>query len=168
MFKKRIELIVQKIKLHKRINQKIFDCLFEFYQSKHFLKSVNTFSFSVTHPEDPTGRFYLMVANFPDEEGFVQTQIVDENLPVSANLKNIATFEDLIKEIESFLKTSFDLKFHLSIDSEDSERESFKSRPYSDSFNQSTRRNELEESLDIPESYKLLNYRESFYQSSSV
>ena len=121
MFKKRIELIVQKLKLHKRINQKIYDCLFEFYQSKYFLKTINTFSFSILHPEDPTGRFYLMVANFPDEEGFVQTQIVDEKLPISANLKTIPTFEELIKEIYSFFKTTFELKFNLSLDSTDSE-----------------------------------------------
>ena len=62
-----------------------------------------------------------MVANFPGEDGFTQTQIIDDRLPVSADLKIILNFEQLIFEINSFLKSELDFNLNLSIDSEDSE-----------------------------------------------
>jgi hypothetical protein len=62
-----------------------------------------------------------MVANFPGEDGLTQTQIIDDRLPVSADLKTILNFEQLIFEINSFLKSKLDFNLNLSIDSEDSE-----------------------------------------------
>ncbi len=103
MFLKKIELILHKIKLHKKINQIIFETLFAFYESGHFIKTQDSFIFSITLPDDKS--IYLMVANFPREDGFTQTQIIDDRLPVSADLKIILNFEQLIFKIKSFLKT---------------------------------------------------------------
>jgi hypothetical protein len=119
MFLKKIELILHKIKLHKKIYQIIFETLFAFYDSGHFIKTQDSFIFSITHPDDKS--IYLMVANFPGEDGFTQTQIIDDRLPVSADLKIILNFEQLIFEINRFLKTKLDFNFNFSIDSEDSE-----------------------------------------------
>ena len=102
MFAKQLELIVQKLRTHKRINQTIFECLFEIFQSDCLLKSPNTFSFSLTHPTDQ--HKYLMIANFPDEDGFAQIQVVDDRFAQSVDLKVISNFDQLIQELEAFRK----------------------------------------------------------------
>ena len=120
MDQQRLELLLIKLKLSKKINQLIFESIYQYYFKKNYeiLKIKDSFSFSITSPNDPSGRVYLMVANFLDENGFVQTQVVDDRLPVEANLNIINNFEDLIYLIEEF--TKFDNNFNISLDSEDS------------------------------------------------
>ena len=99
-----MEFIVQTLNLHKKLNQIIFESLFQLYQTQDILKFKDSYSFCVVHPDDPSGNFYLLISNYPDEDGFVQTQFIDENLTTSVNFKIIRNFEHLIKEIERFLK----------------------------------------------------------------
>ena len=116
MFLKKLELVLSKVKLHKKINEIIFHTVFGVYESDNLLKSPNTFTFCITHPEDKW--IYLLVANFPQEDGFVQTQAIDERLPVKANLKIIQNFEEIIYEIDSFLNSKLNFNFNISIDSD--------------------------------------------------
>ena len=102
MFAKQLELIVQKLRTHKRISQTIFECLFEIFQSDCLLKFPNTFSFSLTHPTDQ--HKYLMIANFPDEDDFAQIQVVDERFAQSVDLKVISNFDQLVQELEALRK----------------------------------------------------------------
>ena len=68
----------------------------------NFLIYQHSYSFSITYPNDPTGRIYLMVANFPEDNGFVQ--IVDDRRPVDYNLSIINNYSDLINLIIEFIK----------------------------------------------------------------
>jgi hypothetical protein len=54
-----------------------------------------------------------MVANFPGDDGFTQTQIKDDRLRVSADLKIILNFDQLIFEFKGFLKPKLDFNFNL-------------------------------------------------------
>ena len=67
-----IEHTVLKYRLCKSINQIIFNTLYNIYSGENLLKVENSYTFSVTSPL--FRKTYLMVANFPDEEGFVQVQ----------------------------------------------------------------------------------------------
>jgi hypothetical protein len=113
---KKLELIFSKVKLHKKINEIIFHTVFGFYELDNLFKSPNTFTLSITHPEDKC--IYLLVANFQLRDGFVQTQALDERLPVKANLLIIHNFEELIYEIDSFLNSKLNFNFNISIDSD--------------------------------------------------
>ena len=106
----KLEHFYIKLKLSKKINQLIFESIFLFYENKNFEvhKVKDSFSFSITSPFDPSGRIYLMVANFVDESGFVQKQVVDARFPVEENLKIINNFEELINVIDQFTKVNFE------------------------------------------------------------
>ena len=106
----KLERFYIKLKLSKQINQLIFESVFQLYENKNFevLKLKDSFSFSITSPRDPSRRIYLMIANFLDESGFVQTQVIDDRFPVEENLNIINNFEDLINIIEQFTKADFE------------------------------------------------------------
>ena len=91
---------VLKFRLHRSINQHIFNTVFDILQGENLLKGRNSYTFSVTSPV--YRQKYLMVANFPDEEGFAQIQIVDETSYTSIDLKIINNFDSLLEELNNF------------------------------------------------------------------
>ncbi len=98
----KIEHTVLKYRLCKSINQIIFNTVYNIYSGENLLKVQNSYTFSVTSPL--FRKTYLMVANFPDEEGFVQVQIVDEGFYTNKDLKTIHSFDSLLDEIKQFLE----------------------------------------------------------------
>ena len=101
-----IEQTVLKFRLHRSVNQLIFNTVFDILQGEDLLKVKNSYTFSVTSPV--FRKKYLMVENFPDEEGFAQVQIVDESSSyTSIDLKIINNFDSLLEEIKQFLAQQF-------------------------------------------------------------
>ena len=121
-----LDSLVIKLKLFKKINFLIYQSVLEnFIKSDvEILKIKDSYSFSITYPNDPTSSIYLMVANFPEENGFVQTQIVDDRRPIDYNLSIINNYSDLINLIVEFIKIgkeTLDISQH----SDDSNHSSF-------------------------------------------
>ena len=75
MDSEKINRLVLSIKLFKNINYSIFEAILQYFINTdlEILKSKDSYTFSITSPNDYSGRIYLMIANFPDERGFDQT-----------------------------------------------------------------------------------------------
>ena len=97
-----IEQLVRKLVFHKKLNQLIFNTVFDHYSGDNLIKTQNSYSFLVKSPT--VQNIALLVANFPDEQGFVQVQHINENISSnSINLKILLTFDSLLEEIDNFL-----------------------------------------------------------------
>ena len=97
-----IEQLVRKLVLHRKLNQLIFNTVFDHYSGDNLIKTQNSYSFLVKSPT--VQNIALLVANFPDEQGFVQVQHINENISSnSINLKILLTFDSLLEEIDNFL-----------------------------------------------------------------
>ena len=73
-----IEQLVRKLVFHKKLNQLIFNTVFDHYSGDNLIKTQNSYSFLVKSPT--VQNIALLVANFPDEQGFVQVQHINENI----------------------------------------------------------------------------------------
>ena len=97
-----IEQLVRKLVFHRKLNQLIFNTVFDHYSGDNLIKTQNSYSFLVKSPT--VQNIALLVANFPDEQGFVQVQHINENISSnSINLKILLTFDSLLEEIDNFL-----------------------------------------------------------------
>ena len=90
-----IEQLVRKLTFYRKLNQLIFNTVFDHYSGENLIKTQNSYSFIVTSPT--VQNITLLVANFPDEEGFAQVQQIDDNISI------IQSFDSLLEEIDNFL-----------------------------------------------------------------
>jgi hypothetical protein len=91
-----IEHAVLKYRLCKSNNKIIFNTVYNIYSGENLLKIEDCYTFSVTIPL--FRKTYLMVANFPDEEGFVQVQIEDK---IKQFLEQQSLYLPVIRDLES-------------------------------------------------------------------
>jgi hypothetical protein len=91
-----IEHKVLKYRLCKSNNKIIFKTVYNIYSGENLLKIEESYTFSVTIPL--FRKTYLMVANFPDEEGFIQVQIIDE---IKQFLEQQSFYLPVIRDLES-------------------------------------------------------------------
>ena len=96
-----IEQLVRKLTFYRKLNQLIFNTVFDHYSGENLIKTQNSYSFIVTSPT--VQNITLLVANFPDEEGFAQVQQIDDNISNNFNFKIIQSFDSLLEEIDNFL-----------------------------------------------------------------
>ena len=96
-----IEQLVRKLTFYRKLNQLIFNTVFDHYSGENLIKTQNSYSFIVTSPT--VQNITLLVANFPDEEGFAQVQQIDDNISINLNFKIIQSFDSLLEEIDNFL-----------------------------------------------------------------
>ena len=95
---KKLELFV--LRLFKKTNNFIFETVFQYHEKKNFQinKMKDTYSFTISSPTDLSK--FLMIGNFPDESGYVQTAVVRSQM--FDELRIIKSFEELIDVIEEF------------------------------------------------------------------
>ena len=97
---KKLELFVLKLRLFKKTNNFIFETVYQYFEKKSFQinKMKDTYSFTISSPTDLSK--FLMIGNFLDESGYVQTAVVRSQM--FGELRMIQSFEELIDVIEEF------------------------------------------------------------------
>ena len=96
------KLFVLKLRLFKKTNNFIFETVYQYYEKKNFQinKMKDTYSFTISSPTDLSK--FLMIGNFPDESGYVRSQIAVVRSQMFDELRIIKSFEELIDVIEEF------------------------------------------------------------------
>ena len=90
------EKILIQLQLHKKQNELLYRCIREYILLNKpitILKVPNSYSFHIISPYDKN--YIFMVTNFPDEEGYAQSVLLKNYLPLGGN--------DLVIAIENFI-----------------------------------------------------------------
>ena len=101
------EKILIQLQLHKKQNDLLYRCIREYILLNKpitILKVPNSYSFHIISPYDKN--YIFMVTNFPDEEGYAQSVLLKNYLPLGGNEWNIlkyTSFNDLVIAIENFI-----------------------------------------------------------------